>query len=336
MPRRRPLRGRGPLLVTLALLATAVALPALPAVARPRAPAAVRRGHHPRRPPRAPAAAACRRHRDVIVPLKYPDAGQVWIPREVVCGGRADVIILLHGNQGSRDPAPSVGGGRHLERLARSLIGAGAVRPVVLAEPVHYSVCNGGRDLFGSGFSFKEYRKRLFRLLGSYAIRPRTMAVVGHSGSGCCTNAGVFKAAEQLRPLRLLATSDTCYHSQSYSKRLREVLRRGTVYLNISRGEPAYERYRTFETEMLGKRPRAVRPCRKSLYRRCLKSPRRPWYSYTTRRTDGGYHDSIPYLVLRTALLRFYGGRKGHKAAPQDEHPPAPPPDFVGPTMPPD
>jgi hypothetical protein len=295
--------------------------------------------HNPPRTRGRAEQAACRNDRDEIVPLKHPDGGQVWIPREIGCGGRAEVIILLHGNQSGRDPAPSIGGGRHLERLARSLLSSGAVRPVVLAEPVQYSQCGSGRDLFGSGFSFVEYRKRLFRLLGARRIRPGSIAVIGHSGSGCCLRAGVFKAAEQIKPLRLLATSDTCYHAQSYSDRLREVLRPGTVYLNIARGEPAYERYKAFETEMLGTKPRPFKPCKKDLYRRCLKNPLRPWFSYTTKRGDAGYHDAIPFLVLRTALLRFYGPRKKPKVSPVEDQPPAPPPlppDFVGPPAPPD
>jgi hypothetical protein len=283
--------------------------------------------------------APCRRDRDEIVPLKYPAAGQVWIPREVGCGGRAEVVILLHGNQGSPSAAPSVGGGRHLERLARTLISSGAVRPVVLAEPVQYSSCGGGRDLFGSGFSFVEYKKRLFRLLGARKIRPTSLAVIGHSGSGCCPNAGVFKAAEQLGRLKLLATSDTCYHSQSYSKRLQEVLKPGTIYVNVARGEPAYDRYKTFETELLGKKPVPFRLCRKELYRRCIKHPTRPWHSYTTKRTDAGYHDAIPFLALRNSLLRWYGPKKKPKVMPAEDHPPAPPPlppDFVGPPTPTD
>jgi hypothetical protein len=285
------------------------------------------------------AKAECRRDRDEIVPLKYPDAGQVWIPREVGCGGRAEVVILLHGNQGNPSAAPSVGGGRHLERLARQLLSSGNIRPVILAEPVHYSSCGGGKDLFGGSTSFVEYRKRLFRLLGARKIRPASMAVIGHSGAGCCPNSGVFKAAEQLGRLKVLATSDTCYHSQIYAKRLHEVLKPGTVYMNVSRGEPAYDRYKTFETEMLGKKPVPFRLCRKELYRRCVKHPGRPWFSYTTKRTDVGYHDAIPFLVLRNALLRHYGPAKKPKVQAAEDHPPAPPPpppDFVGPPAPPD
>ncbi|HEY3352122.1 MAG TPA: hypothetical protein VGQ83_02655 [Polyangia bacterium] len=283
--------------------------------------------------------APCRSDRDEIVPLHYPDAGQVWIPREVACGGRAEVVILLHGNQGSRDPAPSIGGGRHLERMTRSLMGAGSVRPIVLAEPVHYSSCGGGGDLYGGRMSFAEYKKRLYRLLGARKIRPGSISVIGHSGAGCCPGGGVFKAAEQIRPLRLLATSDTCYHSGAYSKRLHELLGRGTVYLNISRGEPSYDHYKAFEAEMLGKKPRPFKPCDKTLYRRCVKHPGRPWFSYTTKRGDVGYHDHTPRLALRTALLRYFTGRKGAKAAPKHEDPPAgppaPPPDLMGPPAPP-
>jgi hypothetical protein len=308
------------------LLFASLSLAAPPAQAKKRTPAPASRP------------APCQRGRDEIVPLHYPDAGQVWIPREVVCGGRADVIILLHGNQSGRDPTPSIGGGRHLERMTRALIASGAVRPVVLAEPVHYSACNGSGNLYGGGVSFAEYKKRLYRVLGARRIRPGSISVIGHSGAGCCPGSGVFRLAEQIRPLRVLATSDTCYHSGVYSKRLKEVLGRGTVYLNISRGEPSYGNYKAFEAEMLGKKPRSFRPCDRSLYRRCLKNPGRPWFSYTTRRGEGGYHDHIPGLVLRTALLRWFGGRKGPKAAPKHEEPPVaatiPPADFVGPPAP--
>jgi hypothetical protein len=258
----------------------------------------------------------------------------VWLPREVVCGGRADVVILLHGNQSERDPAPSVGGGRRLERLTRALISSGSVRPVILAEPVHYSSCGGGGDLYGGRVSFAEYKKRLYRLLGSRAIRPTSISVIGHSGAGCCPSSGVFKLAEQIRPLKLVATSDTCYSSGAYSKRLKEVIRGGTVYMNFSRGEPSYDRYKAFEAEMLGARPRPVKPCDRSVYRRCLKHPGRAWFSYTTRRGDAGYHDHVPRLLLRTALLRFFTGHKGARAAPKHEEPPMGPPAPAAPAEP--
>jgi hypothetical protein len=318
-------------LLLLGLALTAVLAPGA-ALAQPERPA--------RRPgvrgrPAASRPAPCRRDRDEVLPLRYPDAGQVWIPRELVCGGRADVILLLHGNQSGRDPTPAINGGRHLERLTRQLISSGAVRPVILAEPVQYSACGNGRDLFGYGVSFVEYKKRLFRLLGGRTIRPGSFAVIAHSGSGCCTGGGVFKAAKQLRPLRLVATSDTCSGAASYSERLKEVLGPGTVYLNVSRGEPAHERYRAFEMEMLGRRPRAFRPCDPLLYRRCLRHPGRPYSSYTTRRLDVGYHDSIPGLALRIALLRYFGGLKGERSAPRHAEPPAPP-DLMGPPAPPE
>jgi hypothetical protein len=117
------------------------------------------------------------------------------------------------------------------------------------------------------------------------------------------------------------------------------VLKPGTVYMNVSRGEPSYDRYKTFETEMLSKNPRPFRLCRKELYRRCDKHPVKPWFSYTTKRTDAGHHDAIPFLVLRNALLRHYRPAKKPKVQPAEDQPPGPPlqsPDFVGPPLPPD
>ena len=113
----------------------------------------------------------------------------------------------------------------------------------------------------------------------------------------------------------------------------------GTIYVNVARGEPAYDRYKAFEAEMLGKKPRPFKLCRKELYRRCIKNPARPWFSYTTIRTDAGYHDAVAYLALRNSLLRWYGPRKKPLVPPPEGPPPAPPPpspDFVGPPAPTD
>jgi hypothetical protein len=97
----------------------------------------------------------------------------VWIPWEVACGGRAHVLIVLHGNQGDRDPAPALGGGRHVERIVRELMLAGMVRPVILAEPIHFSFCGDGhgQGLYSQGFSFAQYRELLEDLAAQRGIR---------------------------------------------------------------------------------------------------------------------------------------------------------------------
>ncbi|HEY3357600.1 MAG TPA: hypothetical protein VGQ83_30390 [Polyangia bacterium] len=279
------------------IVAVVVALGAAPAVARPvaKTPAKAGKAHAAAKAPRC-------QPKDELVPIKHGDGGGVWIPREVSCGGRAPVIIALHGNNGDRVSPVSVGGGRALDELARGLIKEHRIRPVILAEPVHFRACGSG--LYNDGFDFRGYRAKLEKVLAARHIKVQSFSVTGHSGAGCC--GGVYRAAEAFGPLRLLGLIDTCYGSTSYARAVREHFDgRGTIVLNASRGEPGYPHYRQFEHDVLGGRPLAV-GCNADVYRRCLKSPHHPYFSFTTTRTEGSYHGEIPSDYYRTMLVRFF------------------------------
>jgi hypothetical protein len=277
-------------LILLTLFAILVGVvPARPVLARP-APRT-----RASRPPRC-------QPKDEFVPLAHGDGGGVWIPKELACGGRAPVVIMLHGNNSDRVGHVSLGGGRTLEELARALMDEQEIRPVILAEPVHFRSCGGG--LYGESYDFPGYRAKLEKLLASRHIQVQAYSVMGHSGAGCC--GGVFRAAEAFGPLKLLGLIDTCYTSSNYARDVHEYFDdRGTIVCNVSRGEPAYARYRDYEQEVLGPHPFAI-ACNTDVYRRCLRSSRRPFYSLTTTRTDGPYHSEIPSDSYRTMLMRFF------------------------------
>ena len=61
----------------------------------------------------------CRRLGDRLEKLKYLHGGSVWIPKEARCGGSFPVVVLLHGNNTSKEKVKSLGGGRNLDRWAR-------------------------------------------------------------------------------------------------------------------------------------------------------------------------------------------------------------------------
>jgi hypothetical protein len=250
--------------------------------------------------------------RDEFVPIAHGDGGGVWIPREVACGGAAHVVVMLHGFNSDRVKHVSIGGGRLLEDHARALLDARRVRPVVLAEPVHFRVCGNG--LYDDAFDFPGYREKLDKVLKGRHIRVQSYSVTAHSGSGCC--GGAYRAAQAFAPLRFLGLIDTCYGGDHYFHAPHDNLDgRGTVVLNVSRGEPGYPGYRRFEDRLLGPDPVGV-GCNTEVYRRCLRSARRPYYSFSTVRLDGPYHGDIPTDFFRTMLLRFFG-RKSHAPATQ-------------------
>jgi hypothetical protein len=250
--------------------------------------------------------------RDELVPIKHGDGGGVWIPREVACGGAAHVVVMLHGFNSDRVKHVSIGGGRLLEDHARALLDARRVRPVVLAEPIHFRVCGNG--LYDDAFDFPAYRQKLEAVLKARRIRVLSYSVTGHSGAGCC--GGVYRAAQAFAPLKLLGLIDTCYGGDHYFRAPHDNLDgRGTIVVNVSRGEPGYPGYRRFEEQLLGPDPLGV-GCNTEVYRRCLRSARRPYYSFSTVRIDGPYHGEIPTDVFRTLMLRVFG-RKSRAPATQ-------------------
>ena len=260
---------------------------------------------------RAKAKARCA-PKDEFVPLKHGDGGGVFIPREVACGGAAHVVVMLHGNNSNRVKAVSIGGGRLLEDHLRALLDAHRTRVVVLAEPVHFKACGSG--LYDEAFDFPAYRAKLDKLLKGRRVRVLSYSVTGHSGAGCC--GGVYRAAQAFAPLRFLGLIDTCYGGDHYFHAPHDNLDgRGTILINASRGEPGYPGFRLFEEQLLGPDPVGV-GCNTEVYRRCLRSARRPYYSFSTVRIDGTYHGEIPTDFFRTMMLRVFG-RKSRAPATQ-------------------
>jgi hypothetical protein len=255
----------------------------------------------------------CRR-RDKLVKLKYTHGGQVWIPRRISCGGTAPVIILLHGNNKSLDRHPSLGGGRHLEKLVSKYVRGRMIWPVVLAEPIHHGTCSKRRGglpaVFGQGFSFKVYRKRLTRLLRKHGIRVRSWSVMAHSGSGCCPGAGIFAAVKAFGQLYLYATSDTCYGSPFYANfALRHFLRKRTRVVNTCRGVAGYPAYKRYEKTLIGKQYQRCGHIDRRYYKRCRKRRGKHFYAYVTKPTTVQSHNQVFKEIVKTLLFKFFRRR---------------------------
>jgi hypothetical protein len=253
------------------------------------------------------------RKRDKLVKLKYTHGGQVWIPRRISCGGTAPVIILLHGNNKILDRNPSLGGGRHLERLVSKYVRGRMIWPVVLAEPIHHGTCSKGRTLpavFGRGFSFHVYKKKLSRLLRRHGIRVRSWSIMAHSGSGCCPGAGIFAAVRAFPRLHLYATSDTCYGSPFYASFiLKTFLRKRTRVVNSCRNVAKSAHYKRFEKAFIGKRPQRCGRVDRRYYKRCRKRRGKRWYAYVTKTTGVTSHNQVFKEVVKTLLFKFFRRR---------------------------
>lgn len=268
----------------------------------------------------APAQARRRRRcvrRDRLVPLHYLQGGQVFIPARISCGGTAPVIILLHGNNQRFDRHPSLGGGRHLERLVSKYVRGRMVWPVVLAEPVHHGACakadkrHGLPDVFGPPFDFRVYRRKLQALLRRHGIRVRSWSLLAHSGSGCCPGGGIYAASRVFRRVYVFGTSDTCYGSPFYADFiLKHFSGTRTRVLNTCRGISAHPDYRAYERRLVGRRPRRFRPCDARYYKRCLRSRSHFFYAYVTKPTTVQSHNQVFTEFVKTVLFKFFRRRR--------------------------
>ena len=253
---------------------------------------------------------SCRK-RDKMVKLHYTHGGQVWIPRRISCGGTAPVIILLHGNNASLDKHPSLGGGRHLEKTVSKYVRAGWIWPVVLAEPIHHGTCSKNRGklppVFGWGFDFKKYKRKLTKLLRKHGIRVRSWSVMAHSGSGCCRGAGIFAAVKAFPRLFLYATSDTCYSSPYYADFIvKHFRRKRTRVVNTCRGAARYSFYKKYEKTFIGKRPQRCGRLDKTYYKYCRKRRGKRWYAYVTKFKTVKSHSQVFREVVKTLLFKFF------------------------------
>ena len=264
-------------------------------------------------PERASARRRCHKRADILLPLKYRDGGQVWIPREAACGGRFPVMILLHGNNPEGIQHNFLGGGRNIDAIARKYLDGRYIVPVILAEPVHRAECKKGggslERLWADSFSFRTYRRLLLRALRKYRIRPSSWSVIGHSGAGCCPGAGVFAAARVFRPLKVWATADTCYaNPKMWSIPIQRFRGTATILYNSCRGEPVYPGYRVYARHMYTARPRRIR-CDRHYYRECVKHPYRPWYGLVVRHDTVKGHEAVPTELIKTILWRHFPSR---------------------------
>jgi hypothetical protein len=249
---------------------------------------------------------------DLLLPLDYTHGGSVFVPRAVSCGGTAPLVIMLHGNNTSADKHPSLGGGRNLDKLVAKYINGGLIYPVILAEPVHHGTCSPAAQrgnlspVFGGKFSFEVYRTKLLGLLRTRGIRPRHVSVVAHSGAGCCPGAGIFAATKAFPNLFLYGTSDTCYGAGHYASfPATQFAATSTRVVNACRGPDGYSGYEAYEKALLGDGRRPF-PCDKTYYQRCVRHPRKPWFSFVTKPSTVKSHNQVFTEFVKSVLFKFF------------------------------
>ncbi len=254
----------------------------------------------------------CRRRGDLRVPLKYLQGGAVWIPSEARCGGSYPIIVLLHGNNTARETVKSIGGGRNLDRWTRRYLNGKLIEPVILAEPIHFGACapaarrKGLPYLFTGRFSFREYRRRLERVLRKHHIRPKSWSFIGHSGAACCLQMGMFAIKKVWPKVKIWASADGCYSGALQATALLHQFEHShTKIFNACRGRLAYHNYRGYERTLLTRHAKTVR-CDSTYYKRCRKHPDRPWYSFATQFTGPEKHSKVLVELFKTVVFHQF------------------------------
>lgn len=253
--------------------------------------------------------------KDRTIPLKYVHGGQVWIPREAGCGGTYPVIVLLHGNNSFGRHFKYIGGGKAIDKIARSYLNGGFIEPVILAQPIHQAVCRHAsrRDgvdlLWGGNFDFKVYRSLLLKVLHKNRIRPRSWSFIGHSGAGCCITSGLFAAAELWKDIKVWATADTCYGSSYASVPRKRFAKSSTIVYNACRGADAYSGYPVYARMMFTGQPLST-SCDSTYYKRCIRHPTHPWYSFVTKPKTVQGHGPVVTELAKTILWRHFPSRR--------------------------
>jgi hypothetical protein len=260
-------------------------------------------------PPTGP----CPGAKDALIPLDYPDKGAVWVPAEAQCGGAFDLVVMLHGINPDSTPAPSLGGGRRLEVLVRSLIDAGLVRPLLLAEPVHFE--GSSSALYGAGFEPTVHLDKVLAALAPYGAALASLSYTGHSGAGCDADNGLYKILAQRAKLipayaptmPLWGLEDVCYESAyHWEAPLAALSNTSTAIVNMYtvQGDPD-----AFEAGLL---PGAVpMSCSPTLYDSCIRAPARPWCSLRTRAAAGIVHNNNPYFFVREVFPSAFSTAAG-------------------------
>lgn len=254
----------------------------------------------------------CRRRGDKLVKLKYLHGGSVWIPAEARCGGRFPVVVLLHGNNTSRERIKSLGGGRHLEKWARRYLNGKLIRPLILAEPIHFGACapparrKGLPYLFTGRFRFDQYRKLLEAKLRRHGIRASSWSFIGHSGAACCLTMGMFAIQKVWPKIRVWASADGCYNGQLQAATVMQQFDgKRTKVINACRGYPAYKGYKKYERTLLTRRAQTVR-CDKRYYKTCRRHPVKKWFSYVTQFTSPADHGKVLVELFKTLVFHDY------------------------------
>jgi hypothetical protein len=212
---------------------------------------------------------------------------------------------MLHGINPTSNPTPSLGGGRRLEILVRNFVDAGLLRPLVLAEPVHFQ--GSSTFLYGAGFDPAEHLRRVFEILDARGITARTLSYVGHSGAGCDSDNGLYEVLERYGDLvpafapsmRLWGLMDICYGgSYHYDAPIAVLGGEGVVIANMFTTGGSVSDFLAFEAGLLsGPVPLSSCP---DVYTSCLRDSTERWCSYRT--TSAVTHNTNPYFFFREVL----------------------------------
>ena len=254
-------------------------------------------------PVTAAAPRGCPGGADEIVEIAYPDKGRVYIPKEAQCGGRLDLIIVLHGDQANIfRTAPNLGEApesNRLDLIVRDLIDAKKSRPVLLAEPVENNwTCNLWDE---DGFSPMYYISKLKESLAAKKIEIGTISVFGHSRGACCLNGGVYRMGQVIPNLKLWGKSDGCYKDEGFDAYPEKVLAKtNTVVFTLQKSSRLKD---SGHLEAFTSKSPLSLPCDSKDLKTCYKHPTREWYSF---QSDSLQHREIPKLFIQEILTRFF------------------------------
>jgi hypothetical protein len=247
---------------------------------------------------------------DEMIEIDYPDKGALWIPSEARCGGTFDLVVMLHGINPSNNPTPSLNGGRRLDLITRALINGGNIKPVILAEPVHFE--GSSTYLYGAGYDLTTHLDLIRAQLDARGITIGSLSYTGHSGAGCDPNNGLYKVLDELGTLvpayapelKLWGMEDICYEPTYHWTAPTSVLGgTNTRVINIYsvQGDPSGYEANMFADDL-------AYGCDATTYTHCLRSSTHPWCS---ARTIGVAHNNNPYFFIREVFPQVFAGPHG-------------------------
>lgn len=164
----------------------------------------------------------------------------------------------------------------------RQLIDADLVRPLVLAEPVHFEP--GSTTLYSSEFDPAEHLDRVRDVLDDYGVTFRTLSYAGHSGAGCNSQNGMYEVLTRFDDLvgpfapsmRLWGLMDICYSGAFTWQRPASALAgRGVVVANMFTTGGSVGNVNALEAGLLGGSAPAL-ACDESLYGSSVRSASEP------------------------------------------------------------